>query len=72
MQKESVSDKEKAKKLAKDIQNLLEEGSFKIKEWIFTHDGTDQTKTLTLPNNVSTATEKVLGVVWNPVQDEFE
>ena len=60
---ESVSDKEKAKKLAKDIENLLEEGSFKIKEWIFTNDGTDQTKTLTLPNDASTATEKVLGVV---------
>ena len=69
---ESVSDKEKAKKLAKDIENLLEEGSFKIKEWIFTNDGTDQTKTLTLPNDASTATEKVLGVVWNPMQDEFE
>ena len=68
---ESVSDKEKAKKLAKDIENLLEEGSFKMKEWIFTHDDTDQTKTLTVPNDASTATEQVLGVVWNPMQDEF-
>jgi len=43
-----------------------------MKEWIFTHDGTDQTKTLTVPNDASTATEKVLGVVWNLMHDEFE
>ena len=65
---ESVPTKEKATKLAKDIEALLDEGNFKMKEWIFTHDRTDLLKTI--PNDKS-STEKVLGVVWNPVQDEF-
>ena len=65
---ESVPTKEKATKLAKDIEALLHEGNFKMKEWIFTHDRTDLLKAI--PNDKS-STEKVLGVVWNPVQDEF-
>ena len=40
-----------------------------MKEWIFTHDRTDLLNTI--PNNTSSTTEKVLGVVWRPVQDEF-
>ena len=40
-----------------------------MREWIFTHDRTDLLKTI--PNDKSATTEKVLGVVWNPVQDEF-
>ena len=39
-----------------------------MKKWIFTHDRTDLLKTI--PNDKSSM-EKVLGVVWNPVQDEF-
>ena len=66
---ESVPTKEKATKLAKDIEALLDEGNLKMKEWIFTHDRTDLLKTI--PNDKSSTTEKVLGVVWNPVQDEF-
>ena len=66
---ESVPTKEKATRLAKDIEALLDEGNFKMKEWIFTHDRTDLLKTI--PNDKSSSTEKVLGVVWNPVQDEF-
>ena len=66
---ESVPTKEKATKLAKDIEALLDEGNFKMKEWIFTHDRIDILKTI--PNDKSSNTKKVLGVVWNPVQDEF-
>ena len=66
---ESVPTKEKATKLAKDIETLLDEGNFKLKKWIFTHDRTDLLKTV--PNDKSSTMEKVLGVVWNPVQDEF-
>ena len=40
-----------------------------MKECIFTHDRTDLLKTI--PNDKSSSTEKVLGVVWNPVRDEF-
>ena len=46
---ESVPTKEKATKLAKDIEALLDEGNFKMKEWIFTHDRTDLLKTI--PND---------------------
>ena len=35
----------------------------------FTHDRTDLLKTT--PNDKSSTTQKVLGVVWNPVQDTF-
>ncbi|XP_068713032.1 uncharacterized protein [Montipora foliosa] len=66
---ESVPTKEKATKLAKDIEALLDEGNFKMKEWIFTHDRIDILKPI--PNDKSSNSEKVLGVVWNPVQDEF-
>ena len=66
---ESVPTKEKATKLAKDIETLLDEGNFKMKEWIFTHNRTDLLKTI--PNDKSSSTKKVLGVVRNPVQDEF-
>ena len=66
---ESVPTKEKGTKLAKDIEPLLDKGNFKMREWIFTHDRTDLLKTI--PNDKSCTTEKVLGVVWNPVQDEF-
>ena len=41
---ESVPTKEKATKLAKNIEALLDEGNFKMKEWIFTHDRTDHSK----------------------------
>ena len=66
---ESVPTKEKATKVVKDIEVLLDEGNFKMKEWIFTHDRTDLLKTA-LKGKASTV-EKVLAVVWNPVQDEF-
>ena len=62
---ESVPTKEKATKLAKDIKALLDEGNLKMKEWIFTHDRIDILRTI--PNDKSSNTEKVLGVVWNPV-----
>ncbi|XP_068756184.1 uncharacterized protein [Montipora capricornis] len=66
---ESVPTKEKVTELAKDIEALLDEGNFKMKEWMFTHDRIDILKTI--PSDKSSNTEKVLGVVWNPVQDEF-
>ena len=69
---ESVADKEQAKNLTHDIESLLNEGSFKMKEWIFTHDSKEPCKTLTIPTDVSSQTEKVLGVVWNPIKGDFE
>ena len=66
---ESGPTKEKATKLAQDIEALLGDGNFKMKEWIFTHDRTDLLKTA--PKGKASTVEKVLAVVWNPVQDEF-
>ena len=66
---ESVPTKEKATKLAKDIETILDVGNFKMKECIFTHDRINLLKTI--PNDKSSTTEKVLGVVWNQVQDTF-
>ena len=66
---ESVADKEQAKDLTQDIESLLNEGSFKMKEWIFTHDSKEPSKTLTIPTDVSS---QVLGVFWNPIKDDFE
>lgn len=65
----SVPTKEKTAKLANDIEALLDEGNFKMKEWIFTHYKTDLLKPI--PNDISSTTEKVLEVVWNPDQEEF-
>ena len=58
-----MSNKEEAKKLTKEIENLLDEGSFQMKEWIYTLDNRDQTKTLSIPSDILETTEKVLGVV---------
>ena len=65
---ESVPTKEKAAKLAKYQEALLDEGNVKIKEWIFTHYRTDLLKTIP---KVKSSTEKLLGVVCNPVQGGF-
>ena len=43
-----------------------------MKEWVFSHDDTEQAMRLSKPNDASMTTEKVLGVVWNPSHDEFE
>ena len=57
---ESAPTKEKATKLAKDIQASLEKGNFKMKEWIFTHDRIDLLKTiLSDKSSESSTTEKV-------------
>ena len=69
---ESVADKEQAKNLTQDIENLLNKGSIKMKEWIFTHDSKEPSKTLTIPTDLSSQTEKVLGVAWNPIQDDLK
>ena len=66
---ESVADKEQAKNLTHDIESLLNEGSFKMKEWIFTHYSKEPSKTLTIPTDVSS---QVLGDFWNPIKDDFE
>ena len=68
---ESVDTQERANQLTDDMEKLLEEGGFKLKEWTYSNDNStrDDTKIPVVP---STATEKVLGVVWDPRQDHFK
>ena len=41
-----------------------------MKEWKYSFDNFDADQTL-LPTRIKEATEKVLGVAWNPIRDEF-
>ena len=68
---ESVDTHERANQLTDDIQKLLEEGGFKLKERTYSNDNSNRDDT-EIPVEPSTATEKVLGVVWDPRQDHFK
>ena len=66
----SVDNVETAKKLTNEMETILSYGNFKIKEWIYSHDKTAPDQDL-IPTNTKTAHEKVLGIVWNPITDNF-
>ena len=53
-----------------NVETILSNGNFKIKEWIYSHDKIAPDQDL-LPTDMKTAHEKVLGVVWNPITDKF-
>ena len=63
---ESEDTREKANEITGDIEKLLDKGGFKLKEWTYSGDRSsgDKTKIAMEP---SAATEKVLGVVWDPI-----
>ena len=63
---ESVDDRKKAKQID-DIEKLLNKGGFKLKEWTYSEDLSSKHE----PMEPCTATEKVLGVVWDPIKDNF-
>ena len=66
----SVDNVETAKKLTNEMGTILSNGNFKIKEWIYSHDKIAPDQDL-LPKDMKTAHKKVLGVVWNPITDNF-
>ena len=68
---ESVETREKAKQITGDIEKLLDKGGLKLKEWTYSGDRSsgDKTKMAMEP---SAATEKVLGVVWDPIRYKFQ
>ena len=66
----SVDNVETAKKLTNEMETILSNRNFKIKEWIYSHDKIAPDQDL-LPTDMKTAHEKVLGVVWNPITDNF-
>ena len=67
---ESVNDREKAKQITDDIEKLLNKGGFKLKEWTYSEDRSIKYEPK-IPMEPCTATEKVLGVVWDPIKDNF-
>ena len=67
---ESVDTESKAKQLTDDIENLLEQGGFKLKEWIYSGIQSNKNDEQVVIES-HTTTEKVLGVVWTPRTDEF-
>ena len=67
---DSVSDKRKALSTTRDIEKLISKGGFKIKGWIFSGEHVSKDGML-VPTDKNAATEKVLGVAWNPVEDKF-
>jgi len=68
---ESVNNRKKAKKITDDIKKLLDKGRFKLKEWTYSEDRLSRHEPM-IPMEQSTATEKVLGVVWDPIRDNFQ
>ena len=67
---ESVDDRKKAKQITDDIEKLLNKGGFKLKEWTYSEDLSSKHEPK-IPMEPCTATEKVLGVVWDPIKDNF-
>ena len=67
---ESVNNRKKAKQITDDIEKLLNKGGFKLKEWTYSEDRSSRYKP-NIPVEPSTATEKVLGVVWDPIKGNF-
>ena len=63
---DSVNNKESAIHVTKQIEDILDKGGFKMKDWIYSKD-----QITTEEEIVSTETEKVLGVTWSPCYDEF-
>ena len=66
---ESTTDLPTAQKLMQDIETLIIKSGFKLNELIFSRDSSNSKKYL--PNESNVATEKVLGVNWDPIKDHL-
>ncbi|KAK3737988.1 hypothetical protein QZH41_001003 [Actinostola sp. cb2023] len=62
---DSVSTQEEAKTLTKDIEELIKKGGFHIKCWTTSHVKNEKA----LIDPTSSSKEKVLGVLWNTIED---
>ena len=67
---DSVNNRTKAKQITDDIEKLLNKGGFKLKEWTYSEDRSSRHEPK-IPMEPSTATEKVLGVIWDPTTENF-
>ena len=63
---DSINDKANALKVTKQIEDILDKGGFKIKEWIYSRYSITTDEEI-----MPTPTEKVLGITWSPSHDEF-
>ena len=70
---DSVNNRTKAKQITDDIEKLLNKGGFKLKEWIYSEDRSSrhEPKIPMEPSTATEATEKVLGIIWDPTTDNF-
>lgn len=66
---EGTTDLPTAQKLMQDIDTLIIKGGFKLKEWVFSCDSSNGKKSI--PNESNVATERVLGVNWDPIKDHL-
>ena len=67
----NMDNREKANRLTDEVEKSLAEGGFKIKGWTYSNDIAN-TNEIQIPTDPSAAMEKVLEVVWDPTQDEFQ
>ena len=63
---DSVNDKENAVNITKQIEDILDKGGSKMKDWIYSKDPVTTDEEI-----MPTPTEKVLGITWSPSHDEF-
>ena len=72
---DSFDDQPKALQVASEIEKILGNCGFRIKEWVISgeaaRDGDHEICTLSANSQVGTGNTKVLGIVWNPRKDQF-
>ena len=66
---EGTTDLPTEQKLTQAIETLIIKGGFRLKDWIFSRDSSNSEKSI--PNEPNVATEKMLGVNWDPIKDHL-
>ena len=68
---DSVKDEEEANRLKKSVTTVLNKGGFRIKEWIMSGERVKKTMSLFGRDDSVDYSERVLGMLWDPVSDTF-
>ena len=71
---DSVEDSEAARKLTEEVDELLKQGGFSIKKWIFTCKPDNAATKVKVERKVdakNSGSQKILGMKWDPVLDVF-
>ena len=64
----SVDEYEEAESILSEIETILKEGGFEIKEWLISKDNNESDSLI----NISQDNDKVLGILWNPKSDQLK